>query len=256
MTIRNNDYKYHFGISIANTNIDIESSHTDVFVFCKDYLSTFAEPDIAITVDQTEISDYFANSSLYVSHDHSYDDGIATEYIGIESIIIYKKIAEELLYRNILLLHGAAVAQGESCFIFIAPSGTGKTTHAMNWLNEIPNTFIVNGDKPMVDAVNRLVYGTPWSGKEGMNRNISVPLKGLVYLQRDDLNSIERISFKEMLPNLIKQVYIPPKREYTIMAYHLIGLLSDIPCYALHCNMDSSSALVAYHGMHDSIDNI
>ncbi len=58
-------------------------------------------------------------------------------------------------------MHGAAVAVDDKCYIFTAPSGTDKTTHAMNWLRAVLEAYIVNGDKPFVDVNNKLVYGSP-----------------------------------------------------------------------------------------------
>ena len=64
-------------------------------------------------------------------------DGIAREFIEIEPMILQRKLANALLQYYTILIHGAAISCNNKCYIFIAPSGTGKTTHIMNWINMI-----------------------------------------------------------------------------------------------------------------------
>ena len=128
----------------------------------------------------------------------------------------------------------------------MAPSGTGKTTHIQNWLKVVPDAFVVNGDKPFIDVINKIAYGTPWCGKENLNTNIGVPLAGLVILERSSINIIKRIDYKEMLLDLLQQCYIPKDWDLALNTYRLIGCLKDVPCYRLSCNMREESAIMAY----------
>ncbi|MBQ0065579.1 MAG: hypothetical protein KBT48_07415 [Firmicutes bacterium] len=47
--------------------------------------------------------------------------------------------------------------------MFTAVLGTGKTTHTRLWLKNLPESFVVNGDKPLlqIDKEQTLVCGTP-----------------------------------------------------------------------------------------------
>ena len=36
--------------------------------------------------------------------------------------------------------------------IFYGPSGTGKTTHSRLWLENVPDSHILNGDKPFLQV--------------------------------------------------------------------------------------------------------
>ena len=131
----------------------------------------------------------------------------------------------------------------------MAPSGTGKTTHILNWKKLYPETIIINGDKPLINTETYIVYGTPWCGKEGYNTNTSASLSGIIAIERGEENHIESITFQEMLPVLLQQTYIPKKRELALRAYSLIGCFKEIPCYKLTCNMEEESAWVAYEGI-------
>lgn len=64
-------------------------------------------------------------------------------------------------------MHGTVVDHNGQAYMFTAPSGTGKTTHAKLWLDNLPDAFIVNGDKPFIIAGDEQpkACGTPWAGK-------------------------------------------------------------------------------------------
>lgn len=237
---------YYFKIELAGKKIEVECTYKRVFYFCREYLSTFDKPDFVISLTAKDIDNEKRISKKVVID----RDGIELdlpEYYEITAA--NRKIAERLLCDNIIMLHGAAIAVKNKCYIFTAPSGTGKTTHIMSWLKMIPGAFVVNGDKPLIDIGKRLVYGTPWCGKENMNTNTAVPIAGIIALERGDNNKLLPVEFKEMLPTYLQQVYIPNEQDAAIQAYKLIEKLKDIPCYKLSCNMKEESALVAYRAL-------
>lgn len=240
---------YCFKVEIAGKKIEIECFYKYVFKQCRYYLSDFEEPDYRIDATLRDIQSEIQNIPGINENGSRLDNRISVDYVGAESSAIYRKIADLMLNNRIVLIHGAAIAVHNKCYIFTAPSGTGKTTHINNWIEMIPDTIVVNGDKPLIDVDSKLVYGTPWCGKEGMNTNIAVPLAGIIALERGESNHIHSITFKEIIPTLIKQCYIPNNKELSIKALKLIGELNSIPYYKLYCNMDKESAEVAYNGL-------
>jgi hypothetical protein len=146
-------------------------------------------------------------------------------------------------------MHGAVVAVGNKAWLFTAPSGTGKTTHINLWLNNIPGSYVVNGDKPLIHIGDECtVYGTPWAGKEGMNRNVGVKLCGIVILNRGLENQIKKVPMTQILPVLIQQSYRPKEKTELEKTLSLLGRLGKkIPMYQLYCNMDPEAAFVAYN---------
>lgn len=241
-----------FTIKIADQIIAIKNACEQTEAFFKSYC--VEKTDSCATIDvleedwdkiyNTSIKNPFLNKQLLGE-----DVAVTYDLSGIEPLIILKKTAEYMLQKDIILIHGAAIAVNGKCFIFSAPSGTGKTTHIMNWCKKIPNVIVVNGDKPFVNVEKKFVYGTPWCGKERLHANMAVPLAGIISLERGENNSIKPISFREMLPVYFQQIYIPDKPEVAIHLYQLIGKLKDIPCYRLVCNMNEDSAVVAYRGL-------
>lgn len=171
----------------------------------------------------------------------------------LETLAVYRKLAQLLVQDDILLMHGAVVAVDGQAYLFTAKSGTGKTTHTRLWMRQFGDRAVmVNGDKPLLHITSEgvTVYGTPWDGKEHLSTNTSCPLKALCILTRSETNHIERISKKEALPMLCQQSYRPCS---PIGAQKMLALVdrlgSSVPLYRLGCNMEPEAALVAYHGM-------
>ncbi len=95
-----------------------------------------------------------------------------------------------------LLFHAAVVSYGGHGYMFLGPSGTGKSTHARLWLQHIAGTQLVNDDNPVVRVNSEgiiMVYGSPWSGKTPCYRNESYPLGGIVKLRQAPFNKIGRL---------------------------------------------------------------
>ena len=126
----------------------------------------------------------------------------------LERTVIQEKIAEKLLEKDTLLLHGSTVAVDGQAYLFTAPCGTGKSTHTRLWREQFGGRAVmVNDDKAFLqlrrDGV--WVYGSPWTGKHGIGNNISVPLKGICFLQRGTNNKIEIAIQEKWLSELIHQ---------------------------------------------------
>lgn len=243
------DTIYYFKVDIADRQIEIECVYKRVFQLCRDYLATFDEPDFIVGTSLSEIREEGERESDIKIDDSELSDhigDIAIDYVDVESLIILRKIADKMINYGVLLVHGAVIAVDNKCFIFIAPSGTGKTTHIKKWLKLYPDSFVVNGDKPFVDVYRKIAYGSPWCGKEKMNTNTGVPIAGIVYLEQGSCNSICEMSFKEMLPYLLRQCYIPEDLDLTVKSFKLIGELNSIPFYKLTCNMEDEAAVISY----------
>lgn len=242
-------------LRLVDFNIEIVCFYSNAFDFCKDYFSDFEKPDIRIIINS---DDFDYEKQLFPKHIlpsiDIYDSRVAMtyDYSCLEPFIAYRKIANKLVKYSIILFHGAAIAVNNKCFIFTAPSGTGKTTHIKNWLKMIPGTYVVNGDKPLINMNTLMVYGTPWCGKENMGSNKAVPLSGIIVLKRAENNDIQNVSFKDVLPDIIQQTYIPEEKTAAIQVYKLLGNITNVSFYRLFCNMEEQSALVSYNELFHS----
>ena len=94
------------------------------------------------------------------------------------------------------LFHSSVVSYEGKAYMFLGPSGTGKSTHSSLWLKYIKGTELVNDDNPVVrvlDDGSIWVYGSPWSGKTPCYRNVSYPLGAIVDLSQAPENRIRRL---------------------------------------------------------------
>ena len=99
-----------------------------------------------------------------------------------ESAEIYRAICTRMPDFDGLVLHASAVSVDGRAFLFVAPSGAGKSTHARLWCEQFgPRAVTLNDDKPLLRRQGGTwrVYGTPWSGPHGVNANASAPLHAL-----------------------------------------------------------------------------
>ena len=235
-----------FTVCLAGINVEVMSIFDEVYDFCCDYL-TDASPDINVTVTNEDI----AYEKIVNIRESQFEGIPIVDYSDsyLETLAVYRKIATKMLEYDTFLMHGAVVAVGDKAWLFTAPSGTGKTTHINLWLKNIQGSYVVNGDKPLIHIGEECtVYGTPWAGKEGMNRNVGVKLCGIVFLNRGKDNRIEKVSLSQVLPVLIQQSYRPktrPELEKTLSLLSRLG--RKIPMYQLYCNMNDEAALTAYN---------
>ena len=93
-------------------------------------------------------------------------------------------------------------------------------------------------------------YGTPWCGKEGWQRNTRARLKALCYIERAEKNSIEKITPRESVMRMLKQVLIPKGADEVSKTLALVDrMLNDIQSWIVKCNISSEAALIAYNAL-------
>ena len=177
---------------------------------------------------------------------------ITYNYADIEALYVQRKIADALPKFNTFLMHGSVVANNGKAYMFSAPSGIGKTTRTNIWLEEYPDSIVVNGDKPYIKVRDDEIYacGTPWSGKEGWNTNIIVPLKAIFLLERaneGEKSSIQEVNLVQALPFLLKQTYIPNNSEAIRNTMKIMMKLGNkVEIYRLRSEPTKESIKLAY----------
>ena len=239
-----------FQITLAGQALGIRSMYDEVFHLCRDYLSDAPEVSFRIETNQEDIR-FEREKSL---RDAALEGKPALLYPDpyLETLAVYRKIAVRMLKHDTWLMHGSAVAVGGEAFLFTAASGTGKTTHTRLWLEQIPEAYVVNGDKPLLHMRDGFceICGTPWSGKEHMNRNVILPLRAICFLNRGAENRIEEIAFRDAAPLLLQQSFRSNDPFVIQKTMTLVRTLGDcVRFYRLFCNMEPEAALVSWNGM-------
>ena len=190
-----------FKIELAGKVIDIEHRYRYVYETGHDFLAD-GMPDFSIKIENIDIererTEYKA-----VHENYLLPDGY------LESTAVLRKISDILIEHGILLMHGCVISINHTAFMFMGSSGTGKTMHLYKWLKNMPETVVINGDKPFVITGDEIMAcGSPWAGKEKLYTNAIVPLRSIVLMERNEKNIIEQIPFSRALATLIQQTYL------------------------------------------------
>ena len=228
-----------FSIKLADHIFSIDNKYDYVKGMCEKYdVGDIPGVPISVTDDEIQREGTGNSSAAY-----------------LESLAVYRKIAEYLINDSILLFHGSAVAVDNEAYLFAAPSGTGKSTHARLWREFFgERAVMINDDKPLIKITDSgaFVYGTPWNGKHKLSTNTSAPLKAICILEQSETNSIEEASKSDAWTALIKQSYRPSDpiaMQKTLSLVERLG--NSVKVYLLKCNTEPEAAQIAYSGMNE-----
>lgn len=224
-------------IMLADLKINIEHKYDFMTSFCEKYLAQFDVPDIVAVSRESAVE----NEKKLVP---------SAPIELCESLCIYREIAERLPNFNSFVFHGAAIEYDGEAYLFTAPSGTGKTTHINLWRKYLGDKVkMINGDKPIIKVGERhTVYGTPWAGKEGYQRNVCAPLRAICILKQGTTNRIVRLGINDALNHMMCQVYMPKDTSTLSKTLMLIGkILETMPVYKLECDISEQAFKTSYN---------
>ena len=231
---------------IAEHNVLIQTNFDWVHRLCEGY-ETDGNPDLCVCIGESELEQERNNDALLSKRKKPPSDAY------LETVAVYRRIAEKLVDDDFFLFHGSAIAVDGQGYIFTALSGTGKSTHARLWRELLGDRAVmVNDDKPLLHVAENgvTVYGTPWNGKHRLGNNIAVPLRAICLLERAEENSICEITCEEAVPVLLQQSYRPEDPEALLKTLSLLDRLTRlVRFYRLRCNMEPEAARVAYEAM-------
>lgn len=241
-----------FCMRIADLVVRVRPLHAQIAWLCRDYIvcdaGLEAHVDLDVRVKQADIN---------------FERDMATEGtdwtdVYLETLAVQRAIANRLPERHRLLAHGAVIEFEGRAYLFTAPSGTGKSTHIRLWRQYLGDTVrVINGDKPFVRIPEcreelPVVYGTPWAGKEGWQRNDSAPLAGIVLLSRSELgaSSIRPASAALNLDKIMRQIYFPPDASAAALTLDLLdAMLARVPVYELACDISEDAVSASFEGL-------
>lgn len=239
-----------FTIALAGRKIAISAIYETTRRYCQAYL-TDGDADFSVTVTPEDI-DFERQKSAREDEVEGIPVRNFTEQY-LETLAVYRKIAERMLDYDTMLFHGSAISVDGEGFLFTAKSGTGKSTHTRLWREAFGDRAVmVNDDKPLLRVTEDqvLVCGTPWDGKHRISTNTCIPLKGICILNRAEDNHIAPVTMADVLPLLLQQSYRPSN---SVGMMKLLALLEKVSkrtgLYSLGCNMEPEAAQVAYNGM-------
>ena len=239
-----------FRIKVADITVEIKCIYNTTISLCKDYIVDTDKPDFIVKSSEEEI----VALRREVPKSEREFPGVAFRYVdeALEPIVLHKKIVEGLIRFDTLLLHGATISQKGQAYILTASSGVGKSTRAKIWVDNYPDSFIVNGDKPFIKFTEKEIFacGSPWSGNEGWNTNTMVPLRAIFLLERaaeGETSTIEEVSLGKAFPFLLQQIYWPLDSNLMRKTIYLLkSLQGKVKIYKFRSTPTSEAIRLAY----------
>lgn len=162
-----------------------------------------------------------------------------------EKMVLNSVEAEHFVVQNRgFILHASYIDWNGQAVLFTAPSGTGKSTQAKLWCMH-RGAELINGDRVAVMVKDGGVYacGIPFSGSSGVGKNVTLPLRAVVYLSQAKTTSVERLrgfqSFRRLWEGC--SVNIWNREDVTLCTQTVLDTLERIPVYHLSCTPDEAA---------------
>ena len=232
---------------IAQVIFQSSAPKGNLFAFMKGYeYHGERKAELTIEVSEEEVSRELEIAKVKVDYDYA---------VGLA---ILRKLVEYVVKeKDGILLHASAVAVDNEAFLFLAKSGTGKSTHTRIYKKLFKDRVtIVNDDKPLVrmEGGEFYVYGTPWSGKANLNTNVKVPIKAICKLDRGEKNEIMELDNKSAVNLLLNQTVRFSDSSLTMKSLETIEkLVNKIKFYSLKCNTELQAGEISYKAMKEGI---
>ena len=202
--------------------------------------------DIDVPMSVLVVDPNFRNGKLFVGEAQA----LSLLAFGINNSLMLL-FALNTARLNTLLIHASVIRYRGNGFVFLGKSGTGKSTHARLWLENVEDTSLLNDDNPVIrledDGV--FVYGSPWSGKTPCYKNERIKLKAIVRLSQAPMNRIVKLNRLEAYASLISSCscmkWVRSMSDGVCDTVEKV--IGQCGCYFLECLPDKQAALLALH---------
>jgi hypothetical protein len=133
-----------------------------------------------------------------------------------------------------MMVHACGVEHNRQGYLFVAHSGSGKSTMARLWNKR---AAVLNDDRILLCRNNPVIkmYGTPWHGEHKSGISYGVPLKKCFFLNRGESNEAFQVNGASACAMLLARSF-PPLWDPEGMRFTLdfaAELTSEIPIYEL-----------------------
>lgn len=199
-------------------------------------MAMFRESEV---IAHLRLSSEFKNATLYVSSFNKWamDNALMLQYAFVTASL------------KTLEMHAAVIKKGTRAYLFLGKSGTGKSTHARQWLKAFTDAELLNDDNPILRVIDNQVwvYGSPWSGKTPCYKNDSSAVEAIYLLHQAPANVLRSLTMPEAYAAMLMScsgMKIMKSSMDTIYET-IVHVIQTVKMYHLDCLPDEDAARVA-----------
>ena len=154
-----------------------------------------------------------------------------------------------------LEMHAAVVVKGNEAraYLFLGHSGTGKSTHARQWLQAFSDAWLLNDDNPILRVMEDgevRVYGSPWSGKTPCYKNAHARVGGIIKLSQAPYNQLQPLTLPQAYAYMLSSASgLKMNHQMADDMYNSIKhIITHVKCHHLNCLPNTDAAEVCFQG--------
>ncbi len=162
--------------------------------------------------------------------------------------------AQAVLEHDGVFIHASCVSMEGKSYLFLGKSGTGKSTHARQWLQAFTECSLLNDDNPAlrIEDGKVMVYGTPWSGKTSCYKNEGYPVAGIARLKQAETNCFSPLEGPEIFAALLPSCSAIRQYAGLLEALYctLIQIAEQVTVGCMECLPNIDAARVCYNSLY------
>ena len=138
-------------------------------------------------------------------------------------------------------------------YLFLGHSGTGKSTHARQWLQAFSDAWLLNDDNPILRVMEDgevRVYGSPWSGKTPCYKNAHARVGGIIKLSQAPYNQLQPLTLPQAYAYMLSSASgLKMNHQMADDMYNSIKhIITHVKCHHLNCLPNTDAARVCFAG--------
>lgn len=172
------------------------------------------------------------------------------KYCGSQCMLNLFSLEKHLVNRKKLIFHTCYVLYKGEAILFTAPSGTGKSTQGELW-RQHKDADVINGDRCIIgkEGGKWKAFGLPFSGTSNICKNVTTPIKAIVYLQQAPKDAIWKLDKREATKKIWTQLTVNQWNEnFVSRAWETMEkIIEEVPIYYFECTKEKSAVDCLYN---------
>jgi hypothetical protein len=179
------------------------------------------------------------------------DNGLMLIYAFRTAPLMTLEMHAAVVVRDVPRFQGSKSSNGSNGYLFLGHSGTGKSTHARQWLAAFDDAWLLNDDNPILRVMDDgqvYVYGSPWSGKTPCYKNVNAIVAGFLQLKQAPHNRIERMNVVDAFASLLPSCSVMKwdRRDYVGVCDTVGKVLERVPVFFLENLPDEDACRLSF----------